>query len=78
MLSLKILYAGCGPARPAKHPPPYLPYKTPISWDGRNAIVFAGDIATYAEGGARPVSGAGACAMLIGPVAPPVFERERL
>ncbi|KAI0052049.1 hydroxymethylglutaryl-CoA synthase [Auriscalpium vulgare] len=44
------------------------------SWDGRNAIVFAGDIAVYAEGGARPVGGAGACAMLIGPNAPIVFE----
>ncbi|KZT38172.1 putative hydroxymethylglutaryl-CoA synthase [Sistotremastrum suecicum HHB10207 ss-3] len=44
------------------------------SWDGRNAIVFAGDIAIYAEGGARPVGGAGACAMLIGPHAPLVFE----
>lgn len=46
------------------------------SWDGRNAIVFAGDIAIYAEGGARPAGGAGACAMLIGPNAPLVFERE--
>lgn len=46
------------------------------SWDGRNAIVFAGDIAIYAEGGARPVGGAGACAMLIGPNAPLAFERE--
>lgn len=46
------------------------------SWDGRNAIVFAGDIAIYAEGGARPVGGAGAVAMLIGPNAPLVFERE--
>lgn len=45
------------------------------SWDGRNAIVFAGDIAIYAEGGARPVGGAGACALLIGPNAPLVFER---
>lgn len=45
------------------------------SWDGRNAIVFAGDIAVYAEGGARPVGGAGACAILIGPNAPLVFER---
>ncbi|KIJ55599.1 hypothetical protein M422DRAFT_24168 [Sphaerobolus stellatus SS14] len=44
------------------------------SWDGRNAIVFAGDIAIYAEGGARPVGGAGAVAMLIGPNAPMVFE----
>ena len=48
------------------------------SWDGRNAIVFAGDIAIYAEGGARPVGGAGACAMLIGPNAPLVFERKEL
>lgn len=46
------------------------------SWDGRNAIVFAGDIAIYAEGSARPAGGAGACAMLIGPDAPVVFERE--
>lgn len=44
------------------------------SWDGRNAIVFAGDIAIYAEGAARPVGGAGACAMLIGPDAPLVME----
>jgi len=44
------------------------------SWDGRNAIVFCGDIAIYAEGGARPVGGAGACAMLIGPNAPLVLE----
>jgi len=46
------------------------------SWDGRNAIVFAGDIAVYAEGSARPAGGAGACAMLIGPNAPLVFERK--
>jgi hydroxymethylglutaryl-CoA synthase len=46
------------------------------SWDGRNAIVFCGDIAVYAEGAARPAGGAGACAMLIGPNAPLVFERE--
>jgi hydroxymethylglutaryl-CoA synthase len=45
------------------------------SWDGRYAIVVAGDIAIYAEGGARPVGGAGACAMLIGPDAPLVLER---
>ncbi|KAH7105746.1 hydroxymethylglutaryl-CoA synthase [Auriculariales sp. MPI-PUGE-AT-0066] len=44
------------------------------SWDGRNAIVFAGDIAIYAEGSARPVGGSGACALLIGPNAPIVFE----
>ncbi|KAF4569571.1 hypothetical protein EYR40_008551 [Pleurotus pulmonarius] len=44
------------------------------SWDGRNAIVVAGDIAVYAEGSARPAGGAGACAMLLGPNAPIVFE----
>jgi len=46
------------------------------SWDGRNAIVVCGDIAVYAEGPARPAGGAGACAMLIGPNAPVVFDRE--
>ncbi|KAJ7576975.1 hydroxymethylglutaryl-coenzyme A synthase C terminal-domain-containing protein [Mycena floridula] len=44
------------------------------SWDGRNAIVVAGDIAVYAEGPARPAGGAGAVAILIGPDAPVVFE----
>ncbi|KAJ7091459.1 hydroxymethylglutaryl-coenzyme A synthase N terminal-domain-containing protein [Mycena belliarum] len=44
------------------------------SWDGRNAIVVAGDIAIYAKGAARPAGGAGAVAMLIGPNAPVVFE----
>jgi hydroxymethylglutaryl-CoA synthase len=44
------------------------------SWDGRNAIIVCGDIAVYAEGAARPAGGAGACAMLIGPNAPVVFE----
>lgn len=44
------------------------------SWDGRDAIVTAGDIAIYAEGSARPVGGAGAVSMLIGPDAPIVFE----
>ncbi|PPQ63098.1 hypothetical protein CVT24_005809 [Panaeolus cyanescens] len=44
------------------------------SWDGRNAIVVSGDIAIYAEGAARPAGGAGACAILIGPNAPVVFE----
>lgn len=46
------------------------------SWDGRNAIVVGGDIAIYAEGAARPAGGAGACAMLIGPNAPVVIERQ--
>ncbi|CAE6483539.1 unnamed protein product [Rhizoctonia solani] len=44
------------------------------SWDGRNAIVFAGDIAVYAPGNARAVGGAGGCAILIGPNAPIVLE----
>ncbi|SGZ28532.1 BQ5605_C027g10366 [Microbotryum silenes-dioicae] len=44
------------------------------NWDGRYALVVAGDIAIYAAGGARPVGGAGAVAMLIGPKAPLVME----
>lgn len=43
-------------------------------WDGRDAIVVAGDIALYAKGNARPTGGAGAVAMLIGPNAPVVAE----
>lgn len=43
-------------------------------WDGRDAIVVAGDIALYAKGNARPTGGAGAVAMLIGPDAPLAFE----
>lgn len=46
------------------------------SWDGRYALVVAGDIAIYAAGGARPVGGAGSVAMLIGPNAPLVLERK--
>lgn len=44
------------------------------AWDGRDAIVIAGDIALYAKGNARPTGGAGAVAMLIGPNAPLVLE----
>lgn len=44
------------------------------AWDGRNAIVVAGDIALYKKGAARPTGGAGCVAMLIGPDAPLVFE----
>lgn len=44
------------------------------SWDGRNAIVVAGDIAIYAKGAARPTGGAGVVALLIGPDAPIVFD----
>ncbi|KAI8138202.1 hydroxymethylglutaryl-CoA synthase [Fennellomyces sp. T-0311] len=45
------------------------------SWDGRKAIVIAGDLALYASGAARPTSGAGVVAMLVGPNAPIVLER---
>ena len=44
------------------------------AWDGRDAIVVAGDIALYAKGAARPTGGAGAVAMLIGPDAPITVE----
>ncbi|CAF1436085.1 unnamed protein product [Adineta ricciae] len=43
-------------------------------WDGRYAVVVMGDIAVYPKGNARPTGGAGACALLIGPNAPVVFE----
>ncbi|KAI8584302.1 hypothetical protein K450DRAFT_219212 [Umbelopsis ramanniana AG] len=46
------------------------------SWDGRYAIVVAGDLALYATGAARPTSGAGVVAMLIGENAPLVLERQ--
>lgn len=45
------------------------------SWDGRYAMVVAGDIAVYATGNARCTGGAGAVAMLIGKDAPLVFDR---
>ena len=45
------------------------------SWDGRYALVVAGDIAIYASGSARPTGGAGAVAMLVGPNAPLAFIR---
>ena len=44
------------------------------AWDGRDAIVVAGDIALYKKGAARPTGGAGCVAMLVGPDAPIVFE----
>lgn len=44
------------------------------AWDGRDAIVVAGDIALYAKGNARPTGGAGCVAMLVGPDAPLAFE----
>ncbi|XP_050296610.1 hydroxymethylglutaryl-CoA synthase 1 [Anthonomus grandis grandis] len=45
------------------------------AWNGRYALVVAGDIAVYAKGPARPTGGTGAVAMLIGPNAPLVFDR---
>jgi hydroxymethylglutaryl-CoA synthase len=44
------------------------------SWDGRYAIVVAGDIAVYAPGPARPTGGCGVIAMLLGKDAPIVVE----
>jgi len=44
------------------------------AWDGRDAIVVAGDIALYKKGNARPTGGAGCVAMLVGPNAPLAFE----
>ncbi|KAF3906656.1 hypothetical protein ABW20_dc0109707 [Dactylellina cionopaga] len=44
------------------------------AWDGRDAIVVAGDIALYKKGAARPTGGAGAVAMLVGPNAKLVLE----
>ncbi|KAI1078044.1 hydroxymethylglutaryl-CoA synthase [Whalleya microplaca] len=44
------------------------------AWDGRDAIVVAGDIALYAKGNARPTGGAGCVALLVGPNAPIVIE----
>lgn len=44
------------------------------AWDGRNAIVVAGDIALYKKGNARPTGGAGCVAMLVGPDAPLAFD----
>lgn len=47
------------------------------SWDGRDAIVVAGDIAIYSQGAARPTGGVGSVALLIGPDAPIVFDSVR-
>ena len=44
------------------------------AWDGRLAIVVCGDIALYNVDSAKPTSGGGAVALLIGPNAPIVFE----
>jgi hydroxymethylglutaryl-CoA synthase len=45
------------------------------AWDGRYALVVAGDIAVYASGNARCTGGAGAVAMLVGPDAALVMDR---
>ncbi|KUM57023.1 hypothetical protein ACN42_g10175 [Penicillium freii] len=47
------------------------------TWDGRDAIVVAGDIAVYDKPAARPTGGAGCVAMLIGANAPLVLEPFR-
>ncbi|KAJ9481804.1 hypothetical protein VN97_g11655 [Penicillium thymicola] len=47
------------------------------TWDGRDAIVVAGDIALYDKPAARPTGGAGCVAMLIGADAPLVLEPFR-
>ncbi|KAE8423890.1 hydroxymethylglutaryl-coenzyme A synthase C terminal-domain-containing protein [Aspergillus pseudocaelatus] len=47
------------------------------AWDGRNAIVVAGDIALYDTPAARPTGGVGCVAMLIGPNASLVLEPLR-
>lgn len=44
------------------------------AWDGRDAVVVAGDIALYKKGNARPTGGAGCVAMLVGPDAPVVMD----
>ncbi|CRL24586.1 Hydroxymethylglutaryl-CoA synthase, eukaryotic [Penicillium camemberti] len=47
------------------------------TWDGRDAIVVASDIALYDNPAARPTGGAGCVAMLIGADAPLVLEPFR-
>ncbi|KAJ6036909.1 hypothetical protein N7540_001188 [Penicillium herquei] len=47
------------------------------AWDGRDAIVVAGDIALYDKPAARPTGGAGCVAMLVGANAPLVLEPTR-
>lgn len=40
------------------------------TWDGRDAVVVASDIALYKEPASRPTDGAGCVAMLVGPIVP--------
>ncbi|KAJ2804418.1 3-hydroxy-3-methylglutaryl coenzyme A synthase, partial [Coemansia furcata] len=44
------------------------------AWDGRLALVVAGDIAVYASGNARPSGGCGVTCMLVAPDAPLALE----
>ncbi|KAI9506011.1 3-hydroxy-3-methylglutaryl coenzyme A synthase [Coemansia spiralis] len=44
------------------------------AWDGRLALVVAGDIAVYASGNARPSGGCGVVCILVGPDAPLALE----
>ncbi|KAJ2791732.1 3-hydroxy-3-methylglutaryl coenzyme A synthase [Coemansia linderi] len=44
------------------------------AWDGRLALVVAGDIAVYASGNARPSGGCGVTCILVGPNAPLALE----
>ena len=44
------------------------------AWDGRYAVVVAGDNAVYEPGPARPTGGAGVVALLVGPDAPLALE----
>ncbi|KAJ2850331.1 3-hydroxy-3-methylglutaryl coenzyme A synthase [Coemansia erecta] len=44
------------------------------AWDGRLALVVAGDIAVYASGNARPSGGCGVTCILVGPEAPLALE----
>ncbi|PIA16518.1 hydroxymethylglutaryl-CoA synthase [Coemansia reversa NRRL 1564] len=44
------------------------------AWDGRLALVVAGDIAVYGKGAARPSGGVGTACILVGPNAPLALE----
>lgn len=71
---LRWLPLSCGPHRraaPSNHPclSPAAPLSRRVesrSWDGRYAVVVMSDISLYPAGPARPTSGAGAVALLIG------------
>jgi hypothetical protein len=48
------------------------------SWNGKYAVVLAGDVAVYEAGPARPTGGAGMVAMLIGKDAPITVDTRHL